>query len=193
MRDAGWMQYIKSSTGVSLVFTHLTLACLNLSHITLSNLSYIACLPSLVCLPLFLHFDSCSDSSIESLMACKSTPGAKKKPAAKAPAQERAVARKSSSAQRVASRKCVTLGEEDHLPVTATQASAPSLVSTSAPSLVSTSAPTSVRRTRTPTGAWPLVPASDKGMPTCYCRQATARVLPAKTRGFQTSPRSSKS
>src|SRR5260221_1848175 len=90
MWDAGWMQYIKLSTGASLVFTHLTLACLNLSHITLSNLSYIACLPSLVCLPLFRHFDSCSDSSIESLMA--RTPGSKKKPAAKAPSQDRSVA-----------------------------------------------------------------------------------------------------
>src|SRR5260221_4275395 len=89
MRDAGWMQYIKSSTGASLVFTHLTLACLNLSHITLSNLSYIACLPSLVCLPLFLHFDSCSDSSIESLLDRNSTPRAKKITAVTPPAQGR--------------------------------------------------------------------------------------------------------
>ena len=118
-----------------------------------------------------LHFGSYSDSSIESLMARKSTPGAKKKTAAKALAQELAVARKSPSARRAASGRRATLDEDDDPPATDTQASAPA----SAPSLVSTSAPTSARCTRMCTGARPLAPASDNGMFTCYCHsQLTA-------------------
>src|SRR5260221_327112 len=104
-------------------------------------------------------------------MACKSTPGAKKKTAAKALAQELAVARKSSSVRRVASGRRATLDEDDDPPATDTQASALASV----PSLVSTSAPTSARHTHTRTGARPLAPASDNGMFTCYCHsQLTA-------------------
>src|SRR5260221_13974151 len=132
--------------------------------------------PSMLCIALIvmsppLHFGLYSDSSIESLMARKSTPGAKKKTAAKALAQELAVARKSPSARRAASGRHATLDEDDDPPATDTQASALA----SAPSLVSTSAPTSARRTRTRTDVQPLAPASDNGMFTCYCHsQLTA-------------------
>src|SRR6266581_3624042 len=87
----------------------------------------------------FFFFGSCSNSSIEYIMACKSMSGAKKTvatPAVKALAQELGVAQRSSSAQRAASGKHATLGEEDHPPAAATQASVPASTPVSVPASV---------------------------------------------------------
>jgi hypothetical protein len=103
--------------------------------------------PSLVCLA-FFHFRSCSDFSIESTMAPKSTSGAKKK--------QPVVTQKSSSAQKATSRKRAP-------PVTATRA--PGISPAPVPAPAPAPAPTLARRT----GARPVAPALDNSMYACYC------------------------
>jgi len=71
--------------------------------------------------PLFLHFGSWSDSSLEHYMTHSSSTR-KKVPTTKALAQmKQDLAWKSSSGQKAAPRKCVTSGKESHASVTADQ------------------------------------------------------------------------
>ncbi len=114
----------------------------------------------LVCLTLFLILAH-GLISIECPMPAKSKTRAQKKPAAKGLARkELEVAQKVLPVRKATSRKRVTLGQENHSPVTAAPASVTLLAST--PTGTQTSA------TRTHTGAQPVAPILDKGMLTCY-------------------------